>query len=67
MSPDSSFYSKRRPEIEELHFDFEGVRIASLSDPTLSTGATLFYFPKGAYAAFDSRGGSVGACETNLL
>lgn len=49
-------------------FDFPGVQIASLSDPTLSTGATLFYFPKGgAETVVDARGGSVSSSETTLL
>jgi L-aminopeptidase/D-esterase-like protein len=45
----------------------KGLSVASLQDPTNSTGATIFYFPKGARANFDARGGSVAAAETTLL
>jgi L-aminopeptidase/D-esterase-like protein len=44
-----------------------GMKVASVSDPTRSTGATLFYFPQTANVAFDSRGGSVASVETTLL
>lgn len=43
------------------------MQIAVINDPTNSTGATLFYFPKGAQANYDSRGGSVASMETSLL
>lgn len=45
----------------------EGMKVASISDPTRSTGATLFYFPEGANIAYDSRGGSVASSETTLF
>lgn len=52
---------------EQISFSHPGMKIASQVDSTSSTGATLFYFPKGAYANFDSRGGSVASIETTLL
>jgi L-aminopeptidase/D-esterase-like protein len=53
--------------IDPLKFNMPGLEIASLADPTLSTGATLFFFPRGATANFDARGGSVAAVELQLL
>ena len=53
--------------ISPLAFDLPGLEVASLTDPTLSTGATLFHFPRGAKANFDARGGSVAAVELQLL
>ncbi|MES2767668.1 MAG: P1 family peptidase [Bdellovibrionota bacterium] len=54
-------------ETKIVPFHMPGLQVASLNDSTLSTGATLFFFPKGAYANFDSRGGSVASVETSLL
>jgi L-aminopeptidase/D-esterase-like protein len=54
-------------EVTPLNFNLPGLQIASLVDPTRSTGATLFYFPNGAYVNFDARGGSVASVETTLL
>lgn len=56
-----------RAEVELFKYDMANLQIASLSDPTLATGATVFYFPQGARASYDSRGGSVAAIETTLL
>lgn len=50
-----------------LTFNFPGVQVANIEDSTFSTGATVFFFEKGAIAAYDSRGGSVAAVETTLL
>lgn len=55
------------PEVVPLSFHLPGLKVASLVDATRSTGATLFYFPKGAYANFDARGGAVAAIETTLI
>ena len=55
------------PEVTALEYDLPHVKIASLVDPTRSTGATVIYFPNGAVANFDARGGSVAAVETTLL
>jgi L-aminopeptidase/D-esterase-like protein len=52
---------------EKVFFDLPGLKVASVEDPTKSTGATLFYFPEGAQATFDARGGSVASVETSLL
>ncbi len=48
-------------------FNFPGLKIASVVDGTLSTGATLFYFTHGGLTVYDARGGSVAASETTLL
>ena len=60
-------YVKIRPETQEITFDMPGMKVGSVSDTTLATGATLFLFDKGATANYDARGGSVAAAETNLL
>ncbi len=60
-------FQNTRSEVQPLNFDMPGIKMASLSDPTLSTGVTLFVFPKGSTANFDARGGSVAAIETELL
>lgn len=44
-----------------------GVQVASVEDATRSTGATLFYFPSGAAAQVDVRGGSAATSETHLI
>jgi len=48
-----------------LTYDFDDLLTASVSDETQSTGVTLIYFPKGAQAAIDIRGGSVGTFFTS--
>lgn len=50
-----------------LNFSFPGMQVASIEDATYSTGSTVFFFDKGAIAAYDSRGGSVAAIETTLF
>ncbi|MCB0393913.1 MAG: P1 family peptidase [Bdellovibrionales bacterium] len=47
--------------------NFPGVKIASLTDSTRSTGSTLLLFPRGGHTVVDARGGSVAAIETTLL
>lgn len=47
-----------------LHFDFPEVQIGTAENLQGPTGLTLFYFPKGAQAAIDVRGGSVGTFFT---
>lgn len=55
------------PATKALSFNFPGLQIASVEDPTRSTGATLFFFPEGATAQVDIRGGSAATSETELL
>ncbi len=57
----------QRAEIDFLKFNMPGLEVAAVSDPTLATGSTLFYFPKGAAAQANASGGSVAAIETTLL
>jgi L-aminopeptidase/D-esterase-like protein/predicted amidohydrolase len=52
---------------ENVNVTIRGVQVASLEDPTKSTGATMFYFPQGAHVAVDARGGSVASSETTLF
>lgn len=47
-----------------LHFDFSEVQIGTAENAEGPTGLTLFYFPQGAQAAVDVRGGSVGTFFT---
>ncbi|MBS0290023.1 MAG: P1 family peptidase [Proteobacteria bacterium] len=47
-----------------LQFDFPEIQIGEAVNPKGPTGITLFYFPKGAQAAVDIRGGSVGTFFT---
>jgi len=56
-----------RPTAIPLPFSMPGLEVASLSDPSHSTGATLFYFPRGARLSADIRGGSAATIETSLL
>lgn len=64
----STRFAKFRSEVEVFKFEMAGLRVGSVSDSSLSTGATLFYFPGGkATASFDARGGSVSSVETHLL
>lgn len=51
-------------ENKVLHFDFPEVQIGTAVNTQGPTGITLFYFPKGAQAAIDIRGGSVGTFFT---
>ncbi len=51
----------------ELEVKMPGLKFAHLTDPSHSTGATLFYFPKSARVAVDVRGGSVASSETTLF
>jgi L-aminopeptidase/D-esterase-like protein len=60
-------FQKTRAEVEEFKFNMPGVKIGTVTDPSMATGATLFLFGKGVTANFDSRGGSVAAVETTLL
>jgi L-aminopeptidase/D-esterase-like protein len=52
---------------QNVSFNLPGLQVASLEDATHSTGATLFFFPKGADASYDVRGGSAATSETTLL
>jgi 6-aminohexanoate-oligomer endohydrolase len=48
-----------------LEFDFESVKIGVAEYDEGPTGATVFYFPNGAFAAVDVRGGSPGTILTD--
>ncbi|MFB3815037.1 MAG: P1 family peptidase [Terriglobales bacterium] len=50
-----------------LEFDFPALRIGVAEYDEGPTGATVFYFPKGAVAALDARGGSVASFNTERL
>src|SRR5207248_3952067 len=50
-----------------LDFDFPAVRIGVAEYEEGPTGATVFYFPKGAKAAVDVRGGAPGTINTDAL
>ena len=52
---------------QNVNFDMSNLQVASLEDPTKSTGATLFYFPNGAAVQADVRGGSAATSELNLF
>lgn len=62
-----SRFQKLRPEVDVFKFNMPGLKISSISDPSLATGVTLFLFDPGATSNYDSRGGSVAAVETTLL
>lgn len=47
-----------------LAFDFNDFQVGLAENPAGPTGITLFYFPQGAQAAVDIRGGSVGTFFT---
>lgn len=51
---------------EQLHFDFPEVYIGEAEYPQGPTGVTVFYFPKGATAAVDLRGGAIGSFFTQV-
>jgi L-aminopeptidase/D-esterase-like protein len=52
---------------ETVKYALPGLEISSLEDATRATGATLFYFPNGAMAQADIRGGSAATSEVSLL
>lgn len=47
-----------------LSYDFPDFQVSAVNYPEGPTGMTLFYFPNGAQAAVDIRGGSVGTFFT---
>ncbi|MEO0510415.1 MAG: P1 family peptidase [Verrucomicrobiota bacterium] len=47
-------------DARKLEMDFRSVRIGTAEYPEGPTGCTIFYFPKGAQAAVDQRGGFSG-------
>ena len=47
-----------------LHFDFDDFTVGTAEYLDGATGCTVFHFPKGAQAAIDIRGGSVGTFFT---
>lgn len=63
----SSEITRHYKPYKKIPFDMPGLQVATVNDSSLSTGSTLFYFPRGAHASFDSRGGSVASIETTLL
>jgi L-aminopeptidase/D-esterase-like protein len=50
-----------------LEFDFPGVHIGIAEYNEGPTGTTIFYFPQGATAAVDVRGGAPGTIATDFL
>lgn len=50
--------------LKTLTYDFPDFQVGSVEYDAGPTGMTLFYFPKGAQAAVDIRGGSVGTFFT---
>ena len=50
-----------------LTFDFPGLHIGVTEYEQGPTGCTVFYFPKGAIAAVDIRGGECGTIQTQHL
>jgi 6-aminohexanoate-oligomer endohydrolase len=50
-----------------LHFDFPSLQIGVAEYPEGPTGCTVFYFPQGALAAVDVRGGSYATLFTEHL
>ncbi|HEX5505845.1 MAG TPA: P1 family peptidase, partial [Thermomicrobiales bacterium] len=50
-----------------LEFDFPALRVGVAEYPEGPTGCTVFYFPDGAAAAADIRGGSAGTIMTQQL
>lgn len=59
-----STISSAKSTSQNLSFDFPDFEIGTAENPKGPTGVTLFYFPKGAQAAVDIRGGSVGTFFT---
>ncbi len=57
-------FAKPQPPENILKFDFPDVEVGVAENPEGPTGLTLFYFPQGARAAVDIRGGSVGTFFT---
>lgn len=50
-----------------LEFEFPAIHIGVAEYPQGPTGCTVFYFPEGATAAVDIRGGDCGAIQTQHL
>jgi L-aminopeptidase/D-esterase-like protein len=48
-------------------YDFDEFKISTAEYEKGPTGMTLFYFPKGAHAAIDIRGGAAGVRESSSL
>lgn len=59
-----SFAQTHPIQEKTLRFDFPDVQVGVAENKAGPTGITLFYFPKGAQAAVDIRGGSVGTFFT---
>ena len=58
---------KPRDFSKKINYNLLGLKTATIEDPSQSTGASLFYFPEGATAQCDLRGGSAATSETSLL
>lgn len=48
-------------------YDFDEFKVSTAEYPKGPTGMTLVYFPKGAHAAIDIRGGAAGVRESSSL
>jgi 6-aminohexanoate-oligomer endohydrolase len=51
----------------EFKYDFSDFRVGTAEYEKGPTGCTVFYFPKGAHAAIDIRGGSAAVRESSSL
>jgi len=63
----SQLIPKTSSEGPMLQFDFPSLHIGTAEYEEGPTGATVFYFPKGAAAAVDVRGGAPGTTNTDWL
>jgi L-aminopeptidase/D-esterase-like protein len=55
------------PDAPALCFEFPALHIGIAEYPDGPTGATVFYFPQGAMAALDARGGAIASFNTERL
>lgn len=54
-------------EAKTFKFDFDEFKIGTAEYEKGPTGCTVFYFPKGAYAALDVRGGAAAVREASSI
>jgi L-aminopeptidase/D-esterase-like protein len=62
-----AFAQTPAPGERVLEFDFPSLHIGVAENPAGPTGTTVFYFPKGASATIDVRGGSPGTINSDVL
>ncbi|HXH30851.1 MAG TPA: P1 family peptidase [Bacteriovoracaceae bacterium] len=63
----TSSYSALSQDKTEFKFDFNEFKIATAEYPKGPTGMTLLFFPKGAHAAVDIRGGSATVLASSAV